>query len=75
MTHADNTPLAVHHARRAAELIEDVEFLLSTGASVHEVADRTGRSLSALAQLLYRRGRPDLGRTFAATYQRERAAR
>lgn len=45
-------------ARRA--LVEDVEWLIRCGEAPDQVAQRVGKTLSAVERTLYRAGRPDL---------------
>lgn len=55
------------------EILEDVEWLLSTRALPEQIAERMGYPLAALAQRLYRAGRPDLGAPFSAAVARTRS--
>lgn len=49
---------------RHAEITEDVNFLLSTGATAEDVAARLDTTVGALARRFYRHGQPDLARGF-----------
>lgn len=55
-----------------AEVIEDVDFLVSVGESAPRICRRVGRSAAALERLLLRHDRPDLARHFSATTKADR---
>lgn len=45
---------------RAEAIVEDVDFLIRTGSSLHEISERLGRPWPTIARRLYRYGRHDL---------------
>jgi hypothetical protein len=46
--------------KRAEAIVEDVDFLIRTGSSLHEISERLGRPWPTIARRLYRYGRHDL---------------
>lgn len=56
--------LGPHSYRRSAEknraLVDDVEWLASSGTAFIDIARRLGKNPGALERALYRAGRPDL---------------
>ena len=60
------------HARRLAERVEDVEFLLTGGESPTRIPSRLGLSGTAITRSMYRASRPDLARLFEPLAWRER---
>lgn len=53
--------MSAYTPRRAA-VVEETEFLLSTGTSAHHIAHRLSLKPASLERTLYRAGRPDLAR-------------
>ncbi|MEA5454488.1 hypothetical protein SPF06_07120 [Sinomonas sp. JGH33] len=73
------TEQTMRTSAHTSELVEDIEHMLTTGASPEEVAHRTGRNPRDLDRILYRAGRRDLATWLRtgeqpATYQRQDAA-
>ena len=54
-------------ARRPHILIEDVDFMLSTGEHPWRIAQRLDMTLAAMSRALQRAGRHDLARHFTRT--------
>ena len=50
--------------QRQANLIEDIEWLITSGESTHRIAHRLGRSIGAIRIACDRAGRRDLARHF-----------
>ena len=54
-----------------ADVFEDIDWLLASGLSAHDVLAQLGRSASSVSKLAYRYGRTDIARPFGAIQGRE----
>jgi hypothetical protein len=54
------SPLELPRPKKAEAIVEDVDFLIGTGRSLHEISERLGRPWPTIARRLYRYGRHDL---------------
>ncbi len=57
---------------RTADLLEDIEWMLTTGETPAGVIRRTGRTARTINRLGYRLGRPDIASQFNSEAARER---
>lgn len=65
--------LTVHH-HGPAEIVEEMEWLLAAGESIHQIAHRLGYQLSSLERKMDRCGRRDLARVIREAESRCNAA-